>query len=69
MAELSVFTSAFTYNERPDYSLQTAQQSGIDALCLVTYDVDPTPWKYEPDIYYSFDPDQLEPNCSLFVRL
>ena len=62
MAELSVFKSAFTYDEKPDYSLQTAQQSGIDALCLVTYDVDPTPCKCELDIYYSFDPDRLDPS-------
>jgi len=57
MAELSVFKSAFTYDERPDYSLQTAQQSGIDALCLVTCDLDPTRWDYHPDVYYSFDED------------
>jgi predicted phage terminase large subunit-like protein len=62
MAELSVFTSAFTYNERPDYSLQTAQQSGIDALCLVTYDVDPPPWKCELGIFYSYDPERLDPS-------
>jgi predicted phage terminase large subunit-like protein len=59
IAELSVFKSAYTYHEKPDYSLQTAQQSGIDALCLVTHDVDPTPLKWEPNIYYSYDPDQL----------
>jgi hypothetical protein len=41
MAELDVFKSDFTYGEAPDYSLQVAQQSGIHALCLVTYDVDP----------------------------
>ncbi len=62
MAELSVFTSAFTYNERPDYSLQTAQQSGIDALCLVTYDVGPTLWKCELNIFYGYDPEQLDPS-------
>jgi predicted phage terminase large subunit-like protein len=61
MAELSVFKSAFTYDEQPDYSLQVAQQSGIHALCLVTYDLDPTMWEYHPDIYYSFDPDRLDP--------
>ena len=62
MAELSVFKSAFTYNETPDYSLQTAQQSGIDALCLVIHDADPTMWDYASDIFYSFDPAQLDPS-------
>jgi predicted phage terminase large subunit-like protein len=62
MAELSVFTSAFTYDEKPDYSLQVAQQSGIHALCLVTHDLDPTMWEYHPDIYYGFDPDRLDPS-------
>ncbi len=62
MAELSVFKSAFTYDEQPDYSLQIAQQSGIDVLCLVTHDLDPTMWEYHPDIYYSFDPDRLDPS-------
>jgi hypothetical protein len=42
MAELSVFKSAFAYDEKPDYSLQIAQQSGINALCLLTHDLDPT---------------------------
>jgi hypothetical protein len=62
MAELSVFKSAFTYNETPDYSLQVAQQSGLNALCLVTYDLDPTMWEYNPDIYYGFDEDRLDPS-------
>ena len=62
MAELGVFKSAFTYDEKPDYSLQAAQQSGIRALCLVTYDLDPTIWQYQPSIYYSFDPDRLDPS-------
>jgi hypothetical protein len=62
MVELSVFKSAFTYDEKPDYSLQTAQQSEIDALCLVTYDLDPTMWGYHPDICYGFDPDRLDPS-------
>jgi predicted phage terminase large subunit-like protein len=57
MAELSVFKSAFTYDEKPDYSLQIAQQSGIHALCLVTYDLDPTMWGWGPDIYANFDFD------------
>ena len=62
MAELSVFKSAFTYDEKPDYSLQVAQQSGIHALCLVTYDLDPTMWEYHPDIYCGFDEDRLDPS-------
>jgi hypothetical protein len=62
MAELSVFKSAFTYNEKPDYSLQVAQQSGLNALCLVTYDLDPTMWEYHLDIYYGFDEDRLDPS-------
>ena len=41
MAELDVFKSDFTYSGAPDYGLQIAQQSGIHALCLATYDVDP----------------------------
>jgi hypothetical protein len=40
LAELDVFKSDFTVSRVPDYSLQIAQQSGIHALCLVTYDVD-----------------------------
>jgi hypothetical protein len=40
--------------------LQIAQQSGIHALCLVTYDVDPeAPLPFE-DVYYSYDPDFIE---------
>jgi len=62
MAELSVFNSAFTYDEKPDYSLQVAQQSGIHALCLVMYDLNPTMWEYHPDIYYGFDEDRLDPS-------
>lgn len=57
MAELSVFKSAFTYDEKPDYSLQVAQQSGLHALCLVTYDLDPTMWEYRPDIWAPFEFD------------
>ncbi len=64
MAELTVFKSAFTYDERADYSLQRAQQSGIRALVLVTHDLAPTHWNYEPDIYIGFDPDRLRPDWS-----
>ena len=58
-AELDVFKSAPTYDESADYSRQVAQQSGIDALCLATYDLTPGLVRYmtEPDIYYSYDPD------------
>jgi hypothetical protein len=62
MAELSVFKSAFTCDEKPDYSLQIAQQSGLNAPCLVTHDLDPTMWEYRPDINYSFDEDRLDPS-------
>jgi hypothetical protein len=60
IAELDVFKSDFTYGEAPDYSLQIAQQSGILALCLVTYNVDPLvlSMSYD-DIYYSYDPDLI----------
>jgi hypothetical protein len=64
MAELTVFKSAFTYDERADYSLQRAQQSGIRALVLVTHDLPPTDWNYQPSIYYGFDPDRLRPDWS-----
>lgn len=57
MAELNVFRSADTFDETPDYSLQVAQQSGIHALCLVTYDLDPTMWEYRPDIWAPFEFD------------
>lgn len=61
MAELSVFKSAFTYDEKPDYSLQVAQQSGIHALCLVTHDLTPEEIDdlRQPSIYYGtgYDPE------------
>jgi hypothetical protein len=38
--------------------LQVAQQSGIHALCLVTYDVDPLVLSMPYDeVYYSYDRD------------
>ena len=40
-AELDVFKSGLTLDGSADYSLQVAQQSGIHALCLVTYDLTP----------------------------
>ena len=57
IAELDVFKSDFTFSGAPDYSLQTAQQSGIRALCLVTYDVDPEPFV---DVFYSYDRDLID---------
>ena len=59
IAELDVFKSGFTYDQSADYTLQVAQQSGIDALCLVTNDLTPTEVRYmtEPDVYYSYDRD------------
>jgi predicted phage terminase large subunit-like protein len=59
MAELGVFKSDFTYGEAPDYSLQVAQQSGILALCLVTYDVAPEAPSMPIEVYYSYDFDLL----------
>jgi predicted phage terminase large subunit-like protein len=58
-AELDVFKSAPTYDESADYGLQVAQQSAIDALCLVTHDLTPGLIRYltQPSIYYSYDPD------------
>jgi hypothetical protein len=59
MAELDVFKSDFTYGESPDYSLQVAQQSGILALCLVTYDVDPEEFNTPIEVFYSHDYDRF----------
>lgn len=59
IAELDVFKSDPTFSGAPDYSLQIAQQSGIHALCLVTYDVDPEPPVEYENVYYSYDPDLL----------
>ena len=60
IAEFDVFKSDFTYGEAPDYSLQVAQQSGIHALCLVTYDVDPLAASMPDEyIYYSYDRDLI----------
>ncbi|MGA3360062.1 MAG: hypothetical protein ABSC87_07630 [Halobacteriota archaeon] len=36
-----MFKSDLTFSGAPDYSLQVAQQSWVEELCLVTYDVDP----------------------------
>jgi len=58
-AELDVFKSDLTLDESADYSLQVAQQSGIHALCLVTYDLTPELIDdlRQPSIYYSYDPE------------
>jgi predicted phage terminase large subunit-like protein len=58
-AELDVFKSGLTLDGSADYSLQVAQQSGIHALCLVTYDLTPEMIDdlRQPSIYYSYDPD------------
>ena len=59
-AELDVFKSDFTFSGAPDYGLQIAQQSGIIALCLITYDVPPeAPYPFE-NVYYSYYPDLIE---------
>ncbi|MGB9371391.1 MAG: hypothetical protein WCB79_05620 [Halobacteriota archaeon] len=52
-----MFKSGFTFDERADYSLQVAQQSGIHVLCLVTHDLSAEPIHYrrQPSIYYSYD--------------
>ncbi len=56
-AELDVFKSDFTLDGGADYSLQVGQQSGIQALCLVTHDLGPELYHRQPTIYYSFDRD------------
>jgi len=59
IAELDVFKSASTYDDSADFSLQVAQQSAIDALCLATHDLTPGLIRYltQPSVYYSYDPD------------
>jgi hypothetical protein len=52
IAEFDVFKSDFTFSGAPDYTTQTAQQSGIHGLCLVIYDVDPEPFV---DVYDSYE--------------
>jgi len=59
IAEMNVFGSEFTFDESPDYTMQTAQQSGIRALALCTYNLDPTMWEYHPRIYANFDLSQV----------
>jgi predicted phage terminase large subunit-like protein len=58
IAELDVFKSDCTFSGIPDYSLQVAQQSGVKALCLATYKVDPEepiPSDFYDDDYYNSD--------------
>ena len=56
-AELDVFKSGLTFDGSADYSLQVAQQSGIHALCLVTYDLSAELLYYrkQPSVYYNYD--------------
>ena len=56
-AELDVFKSGFTFDGSADYSAQVAQQSGIHALCLVTYNVSAAliHFRRQPSVYYNFD--------------
>jgi predicted phage terminase large subunit-like protein len=60
-AELDVFKSGFTFDGSADYSAQVAQQSGIHALCLVTYDISAAliHFRRQPSVYYSFDRDLI----------
>ena len=59
-AELDVFKSDFTLDGSADYSLQVAQQSGIQALCLVTYDLGAELiYRRQPSIYFSYDRDLM----------
>jgi predicted phage terminase large subunit-like protein len=57
LAEVDVFKSASTYDERPDYRSQSAGQSAIHAMCLVTHDLMPEVVDYvrRPSVYYSYD--------------
>jgi hypothetical protein len=56
-AELDVFKSGITFDGSADYSLQVAQQSGIHALCLVTYDLswELLYYRRQPSVYYNYD--------------
>ncbi len=60
IAELDVFKSDFTFSDAPDYTTQIAQQSGIHALCLVTFEVDPEEGfgPYE-SVWYHYYPEDL----------
>jgi predicted phage terminase large subunit-like protein len=60
-AEMDVFKSDFTFDGNADYNLQVAQQSGIHALCLVTYDLSAEliDALRRPSVYYNYDPDLI----------
>jgi hypothetical protein len=62
-AELDVFKSGFTFDGNADYSAQVAQ-SGIHALCLVTYDISAAliHFRRQPSIYFSYDQDLIGGN-------
>ena len=61
IAELDVFKSDFTFSGVPDYTTQIAQQSGIHALCLVTFEVDPEEsYDLYENIWYHYVPEQLD---------
>lgn len=60
IAELDVFKSDFTFNGVPDYNLQVAQQSAIEALCLATYNVDPEEPIPSDLVHYNYDRDNLD---------
>jgi hypothetical protein len=60
-AEIDVFKSDFTFDGKADYSLQVAQQSGVQALCLVTHDLSAELMNAlrRPSVYYNYDPDLI----------
>lgn len=60
-AEIDVFKSDFTFDGKADYSLQVAQQSGVQALCLVTYDLSAELMNAlrRPSVYYNYDRDLI----------
>jgi len=60
IAELDVFKSDFSLSGVPQYSMQIAQQSGIHALCLVTYDADPEPPVQYEYVLYHYYPGLLD---------
>jgi hypothetical protein len=60
IAELDVFKSDLTFSGAPDYTTQIAQQSGIHALRLVTFEVNPEE-AFDPyeNVWYHYVPEQL----------
>jgi predicted phage terminase large subunit-like protein len=55
IAELEVFKSDHTFDGTPDYTLQTAQDAGVRALCLVTYDINPQEIQDQDEVFYSYE--------------